>query len=137
MKKIPFVFPFFLVLFLAACSSDNDQISVRFHNVLAQDITDAEMQFDDDHITNVGFIPAGDTTDYIVFDYFEIGDESWPMGALKGEKSGAEFTASPLNWCGTGLEIKQLDPGYYQIEIEELAHPDTSNWQRYYIRFGD
>lgn len=142
MKNILFAALALAVLFAPACSKNdepilvkepilnndpilhNDQILVRFQNTLSEAITDASMEFDDTHVTAVGLIPANATTDYVAFDYFEIGDyghvevaDDFPMGSLKGKKEIEDISAWSGNWCGTGVELKQLEPGFYTLEI--------------------
>lgn len=92
------------------------------------------MEFDSANTTNVGLILAGETTDYIVFDYFELGyypggDYVFPMGSLNGKKDGVAFSAWSLNWCGTGVEYKQLEPGKYTIEIIKVGSDSPWNYQ--------
>lgn len=132
MKKILFALLAFTGLFSAGCTKDNAQILVRFQNTLTQDITDARLQFDDTHATDVGLIPAGDVTDYIVFDYFEVGDD-WPMGILYAQKEGADFSAWSGLWCGTGVEFKQLEPGHYTLEIVKLGTDSTGFYQMRFV----
>jgi len=136
MKKIQFAFLALVALFIASCSEKNEDIMVRFHNTLSDDITDARMEFSDNHITDIGLIPAGGTTDYVLFDYFEVGDHL-PMGALFGKKGDADFIARSGLFCATGVEFKQLEPGYYQIDVVEFPNIDTTNWHQYYIKLAD
>ncbi len=105
MKKIQFAFLAFVALFIASCSEKNEDIMVRFQNTLSDDITDARMEFSDNHVTDIGSIPAGGTTDYVLFDYFEVGDRL-PMGALFGKKGDADFIALSGLFCDTGVEFK-------------------------------
>ncbi|MCB0532074.1 MAG: hypothetical protein KDD14_07725 [Saprospiraceae bacterium] len=128
MKKILISAFALFALIAVACNKQNDQTMVRFHNTLGQDITDAHMDFDDDHKTDVGFIPAGGTTNYIEFDYFLTGDD-WPMGTLAGVKGGEAFSAWSGLWCGTGVTFKQLEPGLYQIDIVHLG-VDSLGWNQ-------
>ena len=132
MKKILFALLALTALFSADCAKDNAQILVRFQNTLTQDITDARLQFDDSHITDVGLLPAGGMTDYIVFDYFEVGDD-WPMGFLNGKKEGEDFSAWSGLWCGTGVTFKQLDPGSYTLEIVKLGTDSTGFFQMRFV----
>lgn len=89
------------------------------------------MTFGDDYITNVGSIPAGSTTGYLEFDYFETGD-GLPMGALNGTVNGESFMAWAGLWCGTGVEFKQLEPGDYTLEISKTEY---SGIPSYWLKF--
>jgi hypothetical protein len=105
-------------------SENNSQILVRFHNTMNTKIEASQMEFDSTNLENVGEIAAGATTGYIPFDYFEVGyypggDYEFPMGYLNGKKDGVAFTGWSGNWCGTGVEYKQLEPGQYTIEISD------------------
>ncbi|HLP93361.1 MAG TPA: hypothetical protein VK168_04960 [Saprospiraceae bacterium] len=120
MKKLFFAT---LVLFVFLCNACKDQrdeevetIMVRFQNQLSQDITEAYYDFDPAHQTTIGLIPAGGTTDYIEFSYFQVGD-GIPMGLLRGKKAGEDFSAWAGLWCATGVTFYQLEPGKYTIEI--------------------
>ena len=126
MKKTLFALLSLVALFSARCTKDAEttQILVRFQNTLSQDITDARLEFDDVHKTDIGLIPAGSVTDYIAFDYFQTGD-AWPMGILNGEKNGEPFSAFSGLWCGTGVDFKQLEAGQYTIVITQVG--DISN----------
>jgi hypothetical protein len=132
MKKILFALLALTAFFSADCTKENAQIFVRFQNTLTQDITDARMEFGDTHITDVGVLPAGGVTDYIVFDYFEVGDD-WPMGYLKGKKGDADFSAWSGLWCGTGVEFKQLEPGYYTVEVVQFGTDSTGFFQMRFV----
>lgn len=143
MKNILFAVLSFAAILAFSCTKDplwgnNNQILVRFHNTLDTRIEASRMEFDSTNIMDVGEIPAGETTDYIAFDYFQVGyypggDYQFPTGYFKGNKDGVAFFGWSGNWCGTGVEYKQLEPGYYTIEIEYLnPNPDYS---AYHIRF--
>ncbi len=139
MKKILFAAFAFLTLLTVACTEHNEQVLVRFQNSTDSAIEEARMEFDGANTTDVGSIPAGETTDYIVFDYFEVGyydgsDYNFPIGYLNGKKDGVDFSAWSLNWCGTGVELKQLEPGKYTIEIIKVGA--DSPWV-YQIKFVD
>ncbi len=133
MKKILIAAITLFALFSTACTKQDDQIRVRFHNTLDQDITDARMEFDDNNQTAIGLIPAGATTDYVDFDYFQVGD-SWPMGSLKGNKEGEVFSAWSGMWCLTGVTLKQLEPGDYQIDIVKFGSGPEA-W--YQLKFAE
>lgn len=133
MKKILFAMLALAGLFSASCTKDNAQVYVRFQNTLTQDIADARLEFDDTHVTDVGLVPAGALTDYFVFDYFEVGD-NWPMGTLYGRQGDADFSATSGLWCGTGVEFKQLEPGYYTIEVLKIG-ADSTGW--FQLKFVD
>ncbi|MFN0213759.1 MAG: hypothetical protein ACKVT2_05845 [Saprospiraceae bacterium] len=137
MKKILFVALAFNMLFSFACSKRDNQVLVRFQNSTNADIKEARMEFDSMNTTNLGLIPADATTGYFVFDYFEAGsyfggDHLIPMGRLNGEINGEDLAAWSLNWCGTGMEYKQLEPGKYTIEIVKAG--SDSPWA-YQIMF--
>ena len=134
MKKTLFALLSLVALFSARCTKDADttQILVRFQNTLSQDITDARLEFDDVHKTDIGLIPAGSVTDYIAFDYFQTGD-SWPMGILKGEKNGEPFSAFSGFWCGTGVVYKQLEAGYHTVAIIQVGADSTAYYQLKFI----
>ena len=105
-------------------------IKIRFHNQLNHDITNAYYDFSPEHQTSIGWIPAGISTGYIEFDYFEVGD-GIPMGFLRGKMLGQEFSAYSGLWCGTGVTFYQLEPGKYTMEIAE-GDPILANA---YLRF--
>ena len=109
---------------VTSCTKQEGQIMVRFQNNLTLDIAGAVMYFDDTHQTTVGDIPAGSTTDYILFDYFQTGD-SWPMGLLNGTSEGEAFQASSGLWCGTGVDFRQLEPGHYTLGINQFGQDST------------
>lgn len=132
MKKTLFVLFTLMTLFSANCTKDNDTIFVRFQNTLTQDITDARLEFDETHVTDIGLIPAGGMTDYIVFDYFEVGD-NWPMGFIYGKKDGEDFSAWSGLWCGTGVNFKQLEPGSYTIEVSHVGTDTTGFFQLKFV----
>ncbi len=97
------------------------------------------MDFDAQNMTLVGQIAAGETTGYIAFNYFNIGyypggDYDFPTGALNGKKDGVAFAAWSGNWCGTGVEYKQLEPGKYTLELLKVGADSTAFYQ---IRFVD
>jgi hypothetical protein len=97
------------------------------------------MDFDAQNMTPVGPISAGETTDYIAFNYFEVGyypggDDVHPVGSLNGKKDGVDFKAWSGNWCGTGVEYKQLEPGKYALEIVQVGEDSIGFYQ---IRFLD
>lgn len=130
MKKILFAALAFAAFFSAACSKSNEEVDyrsnqeilVRFQNSTDSPIEESAMTFDGASLTDVGSIPAGETTDYIVFDYFEVGyyeggDYQFPVGSLNGKKDGGQFSAWSGNWCGTGVSYKQLEPGEYTLQI--------------------
>jgi len=138
MKKLLFAAAALLILFTAACCKTEDQVFVRFHNATDSAIEDSSMDFDTQNTTHVGQIAADETTDYLVFDYFEIGyyqggDYDHPTGALNGKKDGVAFTAWSGNWCGTEVEYKQLEPGKYTLQITKVG--DSTGF--YQIRFVD
>jgi hypothetical protein len=122
MKKLLFVAFALLVFVGSSCKDQQDEIvntiMIRFHNQMNQDITDAYYDFDPDHQTPIGWIPAGGSTGYIEFDYFEVGD-GIPMGFLRGKQVGQDFSAWSGLWCGTGVTFYQLEPGKYTMEIVE------------------
>ncbi len=139
MKKILFAALVLTVLFTAACTKQNEQVLVRFQNATDSNIEESLMSSEDSILTDVGPISAGETTDYIVFDYFEVGyypggDSKHPRGSLIGKKDGVEFSAWSGNWCGTGVEYKQLEPGKYTLKIVELG--SDAPWT-YQINFVD
>jgi len=142
MKKILFVALSIATLFATSCTKDpieknNNQILVRFQNSLTSNLEEANMDFYGTNVTDIGPIQAGETTDYIVFDYFEVGyytggDYDYPTGNLKGKKDGVTFSAWSGNWCGTGVEYKQLEPGEYTIEIVEVpSDPIGAYWIKF------
>ncbi|MDO8368211.1 MAG: hypothetical protein Q7T20_15530 [Saprospiraceae bacterium] len=144
MKKLLFAALGLVTLFSNACTKDpvsenGTLIMVRFQNSTDSDLEEAQMEFDSVNTTDVGAIPAGETTNYMVFDYFQTGyypggDYQFPTGSLNGKKDGVAFHAWSLNWCGTGVEYKQLDPGKYTIEIIKVGN--DSPWT-YQIKFVD
>ncbi len=140
MKNIFFVALTIATLFgTSSCTKDNTQILVRFHNTLNTKIEASQMEFDSSNLENVGEIAAGATTGYIPFDYFEVGyypggDYEFPMGYLNGKVNGVDFKGWSGNWCGTGVEYKQLEPGQYTIEISEIT---STVLGRYRIRFEE
>ncbi len=144
MKKLLFAALAIATLFATSCTKDpapenGNQILVRFQNSTDSAIEEALMEFDSANTTGVGAILAGETTDYIVFDYFRVGyydggDYHFPTGYLNGKKDGVAFSAWSLNWCGTGVEYKQLDPGKYTMEIIKVGA--ESPWT-YQINFVD
>ena len=121
MKKTLLALLLFTALFNTQCKKDDplatDQVLVRFENTLSEAITDARLEFDDTHKTDIGLIPANSMTGYIAFDYFQTGAEL-PMGMIYGKKGDADFTAWAGLWCGTGVTFEQLEPGFYTIRIE-------------------
>jgi hypothetical protein len=121
MKKTLLALLLFTALFNTQCKKDDaletDQVLVRFDNTLPEAITGARLEFDDIHKTDIGLIPANSTTGYIAFDYFQTGADL-PMGMIYGKQGDADFTAWAGLWCGTGVEFKQLEPGFYTIRIE-------------------
>ncbi len=144
MKKILFAVLAVATLFATSCTKDplpenNNQILVRFHNTLDSKIEESRMEFDATNMMYVGEILAGETSDYIAFDYFEVGyypggDYEYPSGYFNGKKDGVAFSGWSGNWCGTGVEYKQLEPGEYTIEISKIG--DDPFWS-YGIRFVD
>jgi len=144
MKKTLFAALTLVALFATSCTKDpisenSTHILVRFQNSTDSPIEASQMEFDSANTTNVGLILKGETTDYIVFDYFELGyyagsDYIFPTGSLNGKKDGVAFHAWSLNWCGTGVEYKQLEPGKYTIEITSTGN--DSPWT-YQIKFVD
>jgi hypothetical protein len=130
MKKMLFALFAAVALFATACSKD--QIRVRFQNTLDQDITAANMVFNDEHLTTVGLIPAGATTEYIDFQYFEVGS-GIPMGMLKGQKGDEEISAWGGLWCATGVEFKQLAPGNYTLKIEQFGSDSLVFYQLSFV----
>lgn len=139
MKKLFFAVFALSILFTAvSCKSDN-QVFVRFQNSTDSAIEESTMDFGASNQTDVGPIAAGETSDYIAFDYFEVGyypggEEVFPMGELLGKKDGVAFTAWSWNWCGTGVEYKQLEPGNYTILISSNGS-DSLTYQQ--IKFLD
>jgi hypothetical protein len=133
MKKAIFALLAAATLFATACSKD--QIRVRFQSTLDQDITAANMIFTEEHSTAVGLIPAGATTEYIDFQYFEVGS-GVPMGTLIGQKGGEEINAWGGLWCDAGVEFKQLEPGDYTLKIEQFTS-DTDSLVYYLLDFVD
>jgi len=138
MKKILFAAFAIVSLFLTACREEKDllpeetdQIMVRFQNSLSSDLEGVRMEFDDTNVTELGSIAVGQKTAYFDFDYFLVGD-GFPMGVLNGKKDGLDFSAWSGLWCGTGVEFKQLDPGFYTIEIVQLGQEVPGFYQ---IRF--
>lgn len=113
------------VLSTAACAKteNNDEILVRFRNALSTPIQSAQMDVGEGPATNIGLIPAGATTDYIPFSYFLEGD-GFPMGTLKGQINGADFSAWSGMWCGTGVTFQQLSKGVHTIVIVETNADD-------------
>ena len=112
---------------------------MRFHNATDAAIEESSMDFDAQNMTDVGPIAAGETTGYIVFNYFEVGyypggDYDHPSGSLNGKKDGVAFAAWSGNWCGTGVEYKQLEPGKYTIQITRVGEDSIGFYQ---IRFLD
>ncbi|MFN0175498.1 MAG: hypothetical protein ACKVU0_12675 [Saprospiraceae bacterium] len=144
MKKTLFAVLTIATLFANSCTKDSlpetsNQILVRFHNTLDSKIEESRMEFDAINIIDVGEIQAGETTAYIAFDYFEVGyysggDYDHPTGNLKGKKDGVAFSAWSGNWCGTGVEYKQLEPGKYTIEIVDAGSDPLGS---YWIKFVD
>jgi len=139
MKNTLFAVLAFATLSAISCTKDTNQILVRFHNALDSKIEASQMEFDSTNTTDVGEIQAGETTDYIAFDYFEVGyypggDYEFPIGYLVGKKDGVAFSGWSLNWCGTGVEYKQLDSGKYTIEIVQTGN--DAPWA-YQIKFVD
>lgn len=122
MKKIFFAaFALSILFATVGCKSDN-QIFVRFQNSTDAAIEASTMNFDGNILTDIGPIAVGETTDYIAFDYFEVGyyeggDYIFPTGQLEGKNSDSTFEAWSWNWCGTGVSYKQLEPGKYTIQI--------------------
>jgi hypothetical protein len=121
MKKLFFVVLAMVAVLFTSCEKHQGEVLIRFHNTTTQDITNAYYDFDPDHQTGIGMLPAGEVTDYIPFSYFEVGD-GIPMGFVRGKKGENDFTAWAGLWCGTGVTFYQLEPGKYTIEI---VHPDA------------
>ena len=139
MKKLLFAAAALLILFTAACTKTNEQVLVRFQNSTESAIEESSLDFDAQNMTDVGPIAAGETTDYIVFNYFEVGyytggGSVHPIGSLNGKKDGVAFKAWSWNWCGTGVEYKQLEPGKYTLEIVQVGEDSVGFYQ---IRFLD
>ncbi len=144
MKNTLFAVLTIATLFASSCTKDpvpetSNQILVRFHNTLDSKIEESRMEFHGTNIMDVGEIQAGETTAYIAFDYFEVGyypggDYNYPNGYLKGKKDGVALSAWSGNWCGTGVEYKQLEPGKYTIEIVDAGLDPIGS---YWIKFED
>jgi hypothetical protein len=136
MKKLLFVALALLAFLGSSCKDQQDEnlgtILIRFQNQLNHDITDAYYDFDPNHQTDIGWIPAGGSTGYIEFSYFEVGD-GIPMGFLRGKMLGQDFSAWSGLWCGTGVTFYQLAPGKYTMEIVE-GNPEFANA---YLRFKE
>lgn len=139
MKKLFFAVFALSILFTAvSCKSDN-QVFVRFQNSTDSAIEASTMDFDGSNQTEVGLIAAGETTDYIAFDYFEVGyypggDDVFPTGQLEAKTNDGAFKAWSWNWCGTGVEYKQLESGNYTILISSNG---TDSLEDYRIKFLD
>lgn len=142
MKKLIFAAFALTSLFFIACTKEplpenGNQILIRFQNSTGAAIEEAQMELDGVDMTEVGPIASGATTDYIVFDAFEVGfypgdPYKFPMGTMKGKKDGVAFSAWSGNWCGTGVEYKQLEPGEYTLEVLEAGE---NNFEIYQLRF--
>ncbi|MBL7828266.1 MAG: hypothetical protein JNJ57_16665 [Saprospiraceae bacterium] len=118
MKKYFLAILAFATIFFSFCTKTNDQVLIRFTNSTPDDFVNALYDFDENHQYPVGNIPAGATSDYFEFDYFEVGAEL-PMGFLRAEGTEGTIEAWSGLWCGTGVEFKQLEPGKYTIEISK------------------
>ena len=132
MKKIFFAAIAFLAIFASSCNDREGQIRVRFQNKLNSDIHAARMEFDETNVTALGELPAGQTSEYFTFTYFETGADL-PMGLLKGEKDGAAFSAWAGLWCGTGVAFKQLEAGDYTIQIKQFGTDSTGFYQILFV----
>jgi hypothetical protein len=130
MKKMLFALLAAATLFATACSKD--QIRVRFQNTLDQDIAAANMIFTEEHSTAVGLIPAGATTKYIGFQYFELAHGT-PAGVLNGQKGDEEINVWGGFWCGMDVEFKQLEPGDYTLKIEQLGSDSLIFYQMSFV----
>ena len=132
MKKILFASLAIISIFAASCSKSTDGIFVRFQNTLDQDIIDADYVFNEDHHTWLGLLPAGETTNYVPFEYFEVGSGS-PVGFVNGRLDDGDFSAWSGQWCGTGVTYSQLEPGNYTIVISKVGS-DSSGF--YLLKFA-
>ncbi len=132
MKKIFFAAIAFLLFVASSCNEREGLVRVRFQNNLSSDIHTASMEFDETNVTALGELPAGQTSEYFTFNYFQTGADL-PMGLLKGEKEGAAFSAWAGLWCGTGVEFKQLEAGDYTIEIKQFGTDSTGFYQILFV----
>lgn len=130
MKKLLFAVLAFAVLFSTACTKSEDEIQIRFHNTLDQDIQDAEFSYELG-VKEMGPIPAGSTSYYFTFSKFQQA-RGLPMGMLAGKMKGEPIYAHSGLWCGTGLEISELEPDKYTIEISKI---DLATTNEYKIKF--
>lgn len=121
------------VLSTAACTKTehNDEILVRFRNTLDTPIEAVKMVVGEGQATDIGLIPAGETSDYYPFSYFLEGD-GFPMGNLEGQINGLDFSAWSGMWCGTGVTFQQLSKGTHTIVLVETNADDPMF--RYIIR---
>lgn len=132
MKQIFFAAMAVFMFAASSCSEREAQIRVRFQNNLSSDIHAARMEFGETHVTELGELPAGQTSEYFTFNYFETGADL-PMGLLNGEKDGLAFSAWAGLWCGTGVEFKQLEAGDYTIEIKQFGVDSTGFYQILFV----
>jgi len=133
MKKILFATLTLISILTVSCTKPDDQVLVRFQNNLDADIVDAQYNFDDTNTTSVGLLPAHSTSDYLEFNYFQIGAEL-PMGIMEGEVGESNIYASSGLWCGTGVEFSQLKPGKYTISITETGSEEPWHYQLLFVK---
>lgn len=133
MKKILFAALTLFSILTISCSKSENAVLIRFKNTLGQDISNARFDIDSDHFTTIGLLKAGETSDYIIFDYFQKGD-GLPMGTLSGQLTDSEFWASSGLWCGTGVNFEVLESGKYTIIISEVGPVKGGNYR---ISFAD
>ncbi len=128
MKKLLISAFAILSLMAVSCTKTNDQILVRYHNTLESDLLDSRHEFDEENITTIGDLAAGETSEYIAFDYFQVGDVL-PMGFVRAMENGEPIDIWSGLWCGTGVEFKQLEPGKYTIELQKIETPSGPFYQ--------
>lgn len=133
MKKILFATLALISLISVSCTKPDTHVLIRFQNNLDEDIVGAQYKFDDPNTTSLGLLPANSTSEYLEFDYFQIG-ETLPMGTMEGKLGEGDISATAGLWCGTGVNFSQLEPGKYTIAITETGSEEP--W-RYRLLFVD
>ncbi|MCB0524383.1 MAG: hypothetical protein H6576_01610 [Lewinellaceae bacterium] len=125
--------PFFaLCLIVLSCNKAPNGVFIRFKNATVRDIFQAEYILNQKEKTQIGLLPKGQSSKYYAFENYQVFGGN-PVGTLQGRMGTKEIAFTSFSECIVGSTFKNLEPGFYTIEI--LQHWLFDD-EKYYLRLN-